>query len=298
MRGQPAHLDPDGLAEFRAGLITGRRGARISAHLAACERCTALDGELAGVSALLSAISVPAMPENVAQRLDTVLAAEVAKRDFAERAGREPSADRQTGERPARTRDFRWIALRVLAPATAVVVGAAGYGLSQLGGSPQPSFSSAAAAPAARGVSSAAVGSGTSASGATASAYPSASRVPVYAAPARPQLKPAVNFSVVISPTNFLPGTVKQQVEADMRRPAASRTTKAATAAVRACVQYLAGSDGLVLIESARFEGQPATVVVARTSHGDLAMIAGSGCSATHRDVRASTTVPAGISGP
>ena len=30
----PAHLDPDVLAEFRAGLITGRRGARIAAHLA------------------------------------------------------------------------------------------------------------------------------------------------------------------------------------------------------------------------------------------------------------------------
>ena len=80
------HLDTDVLAEFRAGLITGRRGARITAHLAGCDRCTALDDQLAGVSVLLASVPAPAMPDSVAQRLDTVLAAEVARRDNAERA--------------------------------------------------------------------------------------------------------------------------------------------------------------------------------------------------------------------
>ena len=74
------HLDTDVLAEFRAGLITGRRGARITAHLAGCERCTALDDQLAGVPSLLASVPAPAMPDRVAQRLDTVLAAEVARR--------------------------------------------------------------------------------------------------------------------------------------------------------------------------------------------------------------------------
>ena len=32
------HLDADVLADFRAGLITGRRGAQIGAHLAVCEQ--------------------------------------------------------------------------------------------------------------------------------------------------------------------------------------------------------------------------------------------------------------------
>ena len=50
MRGQMTHLDTDVLAEFRAGLITGRRGVKIAAHLAGCDRCTALDDKLAGVS--------------------------------------------------------------------------------------------------------------------------------------------------------------------------------------------------------------------------------------------------------
>ena len=47
MRGQMTHPDTDVLAEFRAGLITGRRGARITAHLGGCERCIAL-GPAAG----------------------------------------------------------------------------------------------------------------------------------------------------------------------------------------------------------------------------------------------------------
>ncbi len=47
------HPDTDVLAEFRAGLITGRRGAKITAHLAGCDRCTALDDQLAGVAVLL-----------------------------------------------------------------------------------------------------------------------------------------------------------------------------------------------------------------------------------------------------
>ena len=103
MRGQMTHLDTDVLAEFRAGLITGRRGAKISAHLAGCDHCAALDDRLAGVSALLASVPAPVMPDGVAQRLDTVLAAEVAKRDNPERAGADRPPDRETHERPAGT---------------------------------------------------------------------------------------------------------------------------------------------------------------------------------------------------
>ena len=59
MRGQMTHPDTDVLAEFRAGLITGRRGARITAHLGGCERCIALDQQLAGVSSLLASVPAP-----------------------------------------------------------------------------------------------------------------------------------------------------------------------------------------------------------------------------------------------
>ena len=175
MRGQMTHLDTDVLAEFRAGLITGRRGARITAHLAGCERCTALDEQLAGVRSLLASVPAPAMPDSVAQRLDTVLAAEVAQRnaagrtaargeaapaDQAERAGGDGTRESPAPRRPGGNRGFRLLALRVLAPAAAVVVLAAGgYGLSRINlGSSTGSAASTTAGGAARSAPSVAAG--------------------------------------------------------------------------------------------------------------------------------------------
>ena len=117
MRGQMTHLDTDVLAEFRAGLITGRRGARITAHLGGCERCTALDQQLAGVRSLLASVPAPTMPDSVAHRLDTVLAAEVAQRgmtqgDQAERADGDGTAESPAPRRPGGNRGLQRLALR------------------------------------------------------------------------------------------------------------------------------------------------------------------------------------------
>jgi hypothetical protein len=291
MRGQMTHLDTDVLAEFRAGLITGRRGARIGAHLTSCDRCTALDDQLAGVSALLASVPAPAMPASVAQRLDTVLAAEVARRDNPERArgdgAGESAAPRSAGPgRPGGNHGFRLLALRVLAPAAVVLLAAGGYGLSRIiGPGSQPVASSAdGAAPSA---------SSAAASGAS-SAKSSAGRInsPVQGPAARPLRMTPANFVVTTSDTDFSRATFKLQVEAYLRVP---RRTHPASAPQRACVRHLAGGDSLRLVESARFEGRPATLVVARTGSDDTAWIAGPDCSATNRDVLASTSLPPGI---
>ena len=130
------HPDSDVLAEFRAGLITGRGAARISAHLSACERCTGLSDQLAEISALLAAVPAPVMPDAVAQRLESVLAAEAVQRVSSERAVGDGVPDRAAGSPPRRRWDFRLVALRVLAPAAAVVLLAAGgYGLTRIGAS-------------------------------------------------------------------------------------------------------------------------------------------------------------------
>ena len=274
----PAHLDPDVLAEFRAGLITGRRGARIGAHLVACDRCAALDDELAGVSALLATVPAPAMPDSVAQRLDAALAAEVTKRDYSERADRDSSRKAGLPARPAGSHGFHWPAWRVLAPAAVVVLLAAGgYELSQLGGGPatQAASSAAQAASPAHKAASSAGSSGA----AVAAPFSGAATTP------RAQRQPAA-FPVVIRPATF-----KQQVETALRTPAARRTTSS-SAAVRACVQAVTGGVNPVLVESVRYQGQPGTLIVARTSQGYTAWVAGSGCSATNRDLLAKTTVP------
>ena len=63
-------------------------------------------------------------------------------------------------------------------------------------------------------------------------------------------------------------------------------------------MRLLAGTAPPELVESALFNGQPATIIVARTGRNDTAWVAGPGCSATSRNVLDTITVPPGISEP
>jgi hypothetical protein len=285
MRGQSTHLDTDVLAEFDAGLTTRRRGARIAAHLAGCDRCRARRDELAAVSAVLAAIPAQAMPDLVAQRLDQVLAAEVVQRNNDAERTRAPSArEPATRGRPAGHRRSRLISLRVLAPATAVVLAAAGYGLSQLSGAggPQAASSSVAAGPVE--VSSPA--------NAAAGRAAAPAVLPHSGTAVRPQLRSGASFPFVISDTNFMPGTLRQQVEAALRAAESAPGTQTPPAAVLTCVRNVAGTASPLLVERARYQGQAATVIVTRTSQGEVAVVAGAGCSASHSKPLATATVP------
>jgi hypothetical protein len=283
------HVDADALAEFRAGLVTGRRGARMAAHLADCDRCAALDGELAGVSALLASAPAPVLPDRVAQRLDAALAAEVAGRDDPERAGREPSPDRGApARRPAR-RGFRLPSLRVLAPigaAVAVVLAAGGYGLSLIAQGPGTQATASSAAGAAKSVAGPNVPANRSAAP-SASAHAGAS--------ARSPLMTPANFTVVVSGTDFTQATLEQDLATELRVPPAARAERIPPAQLRACVRHVADGDGLVRVLSAHYEGQPATIIVARAGQGDEAWVAGPHCSGTNSDMLYQTSLPSGI---
>jgi hypothetical protein len=277
------HLDTGVLAEFRAGLITGRRGTKIAAHLAGCDRCTALDDQLAGVSTLLASVQAPPMPDSVAQRLDTVLAAEVkTRKNDPERAQVDRPGDSGAHDRPAAKRGFRLATWRVLAPAgAAVVLVAGGFGLSQIAHGPG---SHAAASGAASTASSAAGGAAKSASRAAAPMSPAPS--------ARSELRSGNQ------PVDVSRATLRQQVETELYEPRASRPTTTASSQVLGCVRLLAGSDPLELVQSVRFEGQPATIIAARTGRDYTAWVAGPDCSATNREVLDTITLPSGISAP
>jgi hypothetical protein len=287
------HLDTDVLAEFRAGLITGRRGAKIAGHLAGCERCTALDDELAGVSALLASVPAPPMPDRVAQRLETVLAAEVTKRNnYAERGEVDRPGVSAAPGRPARVRGFRLATWRVLVPAGAAVVllAGGGYGLSRIvGGQGSPQSFSAAAGSAASSSSSAAAGSATSASRAgPPEAAPVSSGGPV-----RRAVSPAyAHLRVVTSHTNFVSAKakLKQQLEDELNTP--EGTTEAASTQTIGCVQNVVGNASPIRVVSALFEGRPATIIIAQESKGDMAWVVGLDCSAANPHVLATTTLP------
>jgi hypothetical protein len=311
MRDQMTHPDTDVLAEFRAGLITGRRGARIAAHLAGCGRCTLLDEQLAGVRSLLASVPAPAMPDSVARRLDTVLAAEVAQRNTAEpgavlqnraeRADGDGARESTPPRRPGDHRDhrgnrgFRLLTLRVLAPAAAVVVLAAGgYGLSRINlGSSTGSSASTSAGSAERAAASTAAASAKSGGSVNA---PNAG--PTKGAVSRPQGITAAGITVMTGHANLTHDGLAQQVRAQLAVPSSARATRAATSAERGCVLGLTGHHQLELVESVHFEGSPATLVIARTGARDVAWVAAPDCSATHRHVLDTTSLLSGISGP
>jgi hypothetical protein len=285
MRGQMTHPDSEVLAEFRAGLITGRDGARISAHLAGCARCAGLCDQLAEVSALLAAVPAPALPDALAQRLDGVLAAEAAKRNYSERAVDDSTGHRASGPRPPRHRDFRLVALRVLAPAAAVVVLAAGgYGLSRIGAS----STSSEAATSSTGSANAAAARPAAGRPSTESAagLPGHTMVPAFEAP--------VKFAVVTSQRNYLRATLRQQLERELLLypRVLGNAQQLAPGPVKGCVLRVTGGTGsLALVERARFQGQPAIVIVTNGRH-DAAWVTAANCSSTSARILATTTLP------
>ena len=296
MRRQTSHPDTDVLAEFRAGLITRRRRRALAAHLTDCARCAAASDQLAELSALLAAIPAPVMPDGVAQRLDAALAAEVTRRNEAERAGAGRSRHRKRPPRPARRPTLQYVMTRVLVPAAAVVaLAAGGYGLSLIGG--QSSSSSSATA-------------GTAAEPAVASAPPSAARANVVPGPSTSAhaAEPGILKSALgLAPnaTDFLPATLRSQLEAALRVAAATRSAPQASGPLAACVPRLASGirpGTLKLAESAYYQGRPVIVIVVSSGDGYQAWVvtpgwAGPGCSAASPDVLARIALP-GISAP
>jgi hypothetical protein len=290
MSGQTTHLDPEVLAEFRAGLITGRRGTTLAAHLAECDRCAALDADLAEVSTLFAAVPPPTLPADLADRLDLVLAAEVAERNknYSERAVVSRSRARRrpgwlAGWIGAGNRRFRLVAVRVLAPA-AVVLAGLGYGLAQIGGSPAVTAASAPAP----------VPKAFPAAGTATSQNP-------HSLPRAGAEEVGGSFRVAVSGTNYLPGTLSRQVQAALNGSSyAPGGVPAASRQLRACVLRITGGTAPVLAQSAHYQGQPAYVIVASRTSGDLVLVvapgwAAPGCSATSRDVLDTATLPPGI---
>jgi hypothetical protein len=273
------HCDADCLAEFRAGLMPGRRRRAIAAHLRGCEQCAALDERLAQVSALLAAAPMPAMPDSVTRRLDAVLAAEAEAYIHAERSEVKSAEPGVVRIRPLRS--ARW-----LAPATAaaaIVLAAAGFGLSQLssGSSGAPSAAPAGAAGTALGQSAG-----------HASPHQADLQGPVSGAGPAERL-----LSIVPSSIDYQPATLRQQLQSQLDQRGELRTIPATTS-LAACVKQVAGGSTPVLVESARYRGAPATIVVVPHGGGYLGKVAGPDCSATNSDILASTVLSPGISTP
>jgi hypothetical protein len=95
---------------------------------------------------------------------------------------------------------------------------------------------------------------------------------------------------------DYARGTLRRQVTAEIRASVASpRPPVTPSKQVTSCVRLVTGGVNPVFVERARFEGQPATIIVVPGKSGDVAWVTGAACSATDKDVLARTTLPPGI---
>jgi len=328
------HLDAETLARYRQEDLSRRRGSRVRAHLAWCERCRALDEELAGVTALLADVQPPPMPEHLAARIQTALAAEAARRvvlavqatstapgGAAEGEAPQPRTesagtavpDRRTSRHGRHGRRQPWAfrlsspaALRTMAAAAAaVVLAGGGYEIAaHVGGSRQPgpavsgrAAGSAATNPHVAGPESGAAGT---ASPAPQLHYEYAGR--------------QGSVTAVVTGTSFTPANLRSQVRNDLasgvagtaphaRRSSASAAQEGATVGgipvltLEGCVSRIAAGHKVLLVEVAHYEGQSATVIVTAASADspEQVWVAGMGCSRSSSDLLAHATLaPAG----
>lgn len=294
------HASTDQLASLAVGELRHRKAVRISAHMAACARCTQISEDLTEVPAVLAATPYPPLPDTVSVRIEAAFRIELNQRLSAA-----PATEAGRRELSARSRRRRadigpggWHlpglsvpATRLIAAAGAVVVvGGGGYLVaSNLPSAPGTSSSSSAAVP----------------------------------APTQPmRLGPAITYGSsgsqhridsVSSVTNFVPAQLRSQAlgavrEAQLRgvpgipsshsanastglTPSHSNAASGAAAGTRlsGCISAVGPGRTVLLVDVARYEGKPATIIVfgsTTTSQAEV-VVAADTCSATSPDVLA-----------
>ncbi len=313
------HIDAMVLARFREGDLSQRKAARVSAHLARCARCAELGSELAGVTVLLASAAAPPIPEYLDARIRSTLAAESARRAAAD-AGTEPGR-RDLPARSHRARRGPHVprasspaVLRTLAAAGAVaVLAGGGFALVRQLGSGQA------------GNTSSSVVAGPGGAAAPRAAGPAAE--PDLRAPAfGPSLRygspgQQASFVPVLTATDFSPAALDAQVSTALSqvsgahagtfgrsstsagrsspRPspsAGSRFGGIPLTELQACVTRIAAGHRVLLVDLARYQGRPATIIVTAPASpaARQAWVVGPACSGSRSDVLAHRAVPGG----
>jgi hypothetical protein len=300
------HVSAETMARYRQGDLNQRRTSHISAHLAGCDRCSALSQDLGGVTTLLASASPPPMPDDLTARITSAIAAESARRSAAPQTAQAPALTAAPQHRaPRRSRLPRVtpkVALSGLAAAAAVVLVAGGiYEVVGHSGGPSSSASSSmpAAAPATK-----------SANGPMAQAAPASGPALQYQRGGRKD-----SITPITSGTDFTPAALTSQVTAEVRKygarftktgtndespahsgpasPAAEPREQTGTfadiplASLRGCVNRIAAGSLVLLVDVAHYRGAPATVIVTEAAEsGPLQIwVVGTGCSASGRDL-------------
>jgi hypothetical protein len=300
------HVSAETMARYRQGDLNQRRASHIGTHLAGCDRCSALNEDLGGVTTLLASASPPPMPDDLTARITNAIAAESARRSAAPQTAQAPALPAARQHRaPRRSRLPRVtpkLALSGLAAAAAMVLVAGGiYAVVGHGGPPQSSASSSVPA-----------------------AAPASGAVKAPMAQAGPASGPALQYqrggrrdtiTPITTGTDFTPAALTSEVTAEVRKygarftktgtndespahsgpasPAAVPREQAGTfadiplASLRGCVNRIAAGSLVLLVDVAHYRGALATVIVTEAAESSPMQIwvVGTGCSASRSDL-------------
>lgn len=285
-------LDLDGLRP--------RKAAKVRAHVAGCSRCTGLTSQMSAVPGVLASVSYPAMPEQLTSRIDTALATESAHRQASAPATEAGRRDLPERSRRAPKRRDGWqlpglsvLTTRLVAAGSAVIIiGIGGYEIaSHVGGNT----------------------AGTAASSSGSVAAPSAEAQQMtpgadvhYGEPASTKSVQTVDSDMNFTAANFgaqadaavrgakLRGTLGAQANTGPAptSPAnssnsANRSSAPTESQLASCLDGVAGNQTVLLVDQAKYDGKPATIIVtAQTATRDSEVWAvGPACSASHPDV-------------
>jgi len=311
------HVSAETMARYRKGDLNQRRTSHIGTHLAGCERCSALNEDLGGVTTLLVGVHPPPMPEDLTARITSAIAAESARRTAAPAAGKAAVTGGRTAARqhrsPRRSRIAPKVALGGLAAAAAVVL--VGGGIYEV-----VAHSGGAASTAASGVPSAAQPAARSpANGPMASALPVSGPALQYQRSGRRD-----SIIPITTSANFTPTGLSSQVTAEVKKYGAGFTKTGPNAqssgqhgsaspasvpreqtgsfadiplaSLRGCVNRIAAGTLVLLVDVAHYRSAPATIIVTEAAKtGPMQIwVVGTGCSASTSNVlqHATATTP------
>jgi hypothetical protein len=295
------HASAEDLAGLDLDALRARKAARVRNHVATCIRCTQLSSQVSAVPTVLASVSYPSMPSTLTIQLDATLASESTRR-LADAPATE-GGRRDLPERRARRSYGGWqlpgmsvFATRLAAAGALVLIGVGGYEVAtHAGGVSATSESSAGSAtvPSARQVSV-----GPSVQFGQASGTKTIR--PVYS---------AENFTAAELGTQALAAVQAAKLEgaggarpARLSAPTASagspsnssvRSQPGSPASLTSCLDGIVGNQSVRLVEIAKYEGRPATIIVTAptsTSQGHV-WVVGPACSASHPDVLADQTL-------
>ncbi|GAA2443300.1 hypothetical protein GCM10010191_69670 [Actinomadura vinacea] len=254
----PAHYDYETLADLAEGLLEDDMAASVSEHLDACAECRERSADLADVSQLLAEAPVPSMPAELASRIDSAIAAE--------------SLNNATVVSLERRRGRRHWRIMSAAAATVIVLGGGGMiGSLVLGGSNEH-----------QGTAGAPISDNNDRGSGQNEKKPTKSTL---VAPPDGPASAQTGYQVSRTGTHYRAATLDRQVDGVLKKQHGeqrAKTGRPPDGALTGCVGKIAPGRSPSLVDAAKYEGAPATVIAAPGSSSNTLdiWVVGPGCSA------------------